>query len=65
MSIELQEPSILLKKALEALEHGEKEKAKALALQAAGLMPASEIPWLILAAVAEPEERQACIDRAL
>jgi hypothetical protein len=59
------EVQILLQDALAALKVGDKNTAHNLAERAAFLAPESEAPWLILAAVASPEESLTYVKKAL
>ena len=57
--------SPILKQAKEALQRGEKHKARYWAQIAASIAPKAEEPWLILAAVANPRASIAYLERAL
>ncbi len=62
---ETQSAEAAIQAALAALKRGDRLEAQRLAEQAAGLAPESEAPWLILSALAEPEESVMYALRAL
>jgi hypothetical protein len=55
----------ILQNALAALKRGDRTTARQLAEQAAGLVPESEAPWLLLAALSPPEESLTYAQKAL
>lgn len=55
----------ILRQAMKALASGEQMKARHLAIRAALLYPQLETPWLILAAVVQPEASLTYLSRAL
>jgi hypothetical protein len=55
----------VIQSALEALKRGDRTVARSLAKYATSLAPESETPWLILAALADPEEEIVYIKKAL
>jgi hypothetical protein len=65
MTMERDQARTILQDALAALKRGEREAAQQLAEQAATLAPDWETPWLILTALASPEDSLAFIDKAL
>lgn len=56
---------LILQNAMAALKRGDKTTARRLAEQAAELIPESEAPWLLLAALSPPEESLTYAQRAL
>ena len=65
MTTESDETHKLIHVALEVLKLGDRDTAQQLAQQAAALSPGLEAPWLILAALASPEESLKYIHKAL
>ena len=59
------EAYIVIQSALEALKRGDRRTAQSLAKHATTLAPELETPWLILAALASPEEEMVYIKKAL
>jgi lipoprotein-anchoring transpeptidase ErfK/SrfK len=55
----------LVQQSMAALRQGEKDAARRLAEQAAGLAPEYEDPWLILGAISEPDSSVVYLRRAL
>jgi hypothetical protein len=56
---------LILQNALAAMKRGDRTQARRLAEQAAELLPESEAPWLLLAALSPPEESLGYAQRAL
>jgi hypothetical protein len=65
MTTDPAESSTILQSAVEALKRGDKVAAQNLAQQAASLAPETEAPWLILAALASPDESLDYVRKAL
>ncbi len=56
---------LILQNALAAMKRGDRDLARRLVEQAAGLIPENEAPWLLLAALSPPEESLSYAQRAL